>query len=111
MEGYAANARPVVEILQEMIEHVREIVRSEILLVKLNVRENIATRKRAALSMIVGNILMLFGGVFVLLGLVYAISTVWPPWLAAIVVGVAAGVVGGVVFAVGLRNLKNPKST
>jgi hypothetical protein len=110
-EQQTRNGRPVLEILQEMLAHVREIVRSEILLLALNVRENLTARKRAALTIVLGNVLILYGGVFIFLGLVYALSTVWPAWLAAMAVGGVVAVGGGVLLALGVKKIKNPKST
>jgi len=111
VEDPAANGRPIVAIFREMISHVSEIVRSEILLVSLEVREEIAERKRAAISIAVANMLIFYGGAFLLLGLVYALSTVWPAWLSAVSVGAALAIVGSVILANGIKKLKNPKST
>jgi hypothetical protein len=55
--------------------------------------------------------LILYGGVFIFLGLVYALSTVWPAWLAAMAVGGVVAVGGGVLLALGVKKIKNPKST
>jgi hypothetical protein len=105
------NGRPVLEILQEMAGHLGEIVRSEILLLTLNFRKSVAARKRAALTIVLGNVLILYGGAFLLLGLVYALSMIWPSWLAAIGVGILTAVAGGVLLTLGVKGIKNPKST
>jgi hypothetical protein len=94
-----------------MAGHLGEIVRSEILLLTLNFRKSVAARKRAALTIVLGNVLILYGGVFIFLGLVYALSTVWPAWLAAMAVGGVVAVGGGVLLALGVKKIKNPKST
>jgi hypothetical protein len=52
---------------------------------------------------------LLYGGAFLLLGVVYALSTVWPAWLAAIVVGAAVGIIGITVLARGVHKIKSPK--
>jgi hypothetical protein len=111
VEDPPANGRPIVAIFREMISHVSEIVRSEILLVSLEVREEIANRKKAAISIAVANMLIFYGGAFLLLGLVYALSTVWPAWLSAVSVGAALAIVGSAILANGIKKLKNPKST
>ena len=111
VEDPPANGRPIVAIFREMISHVAEIVRSEILLVSLEVREEIAERKRAAISIAVANVFILYGGAFLFLGLIYALSTVLPAWLAAVTVGAALAIIGTVVLANGIKKLKNPKST
>lgn len=111
VEDPPANGRPIVAIFREMISHVSEIVRAEILLASLEIREEIAERKRAAISIAVANILIFYGGAFLLLGLVYALSTVWPAWLSAVSVGAVLAIVGSVTLASGIKKLKNPKST
>lgn len=111
IEDPPANGRPIVAIFREMISHVSEIVRSEILLVSLEVRGEIAERKRAAISIAVANLLIFYGGAFLLLGLVYALSTVWPAWLSAVAVGATLAIAGSVILSNGIRKLKNPKST
>jgi hypothetical protein len=106
----STDSRPVVIILREMISHLGELVRAEVQLVSLEVRQDIAAKKSAAVSIVVANVLLLYGGAFLLLGLVYALSTVWPTWLAAVVVGAGVGIIGIVVLARGVRQIKSPRS-
>lgn len=105
----ATDGRPVTAILREMISHLGEIVRAEVQLVSLEVRQDIAAKKSAAVSIVVANVLVLYGGAFLLLGLVYALSTIWPPWLAAVVVGTAVSIVGIAVLAKGVQRIKSPR--
>jgi uncharacterized membrane protein YqjE len=111
VEDPPANGRPLVAIFRDMVSHVSEIVRAEILLVTLEFREEIAERKNAAISIAVANVLILYGGAFLLLGLVYALSTIWPSWLSAVAVGAVVSIIGCVVLATGIKKIKNPKST
>lgn len=104
-----ANGRPIVTILKEMISHLGEIVRAEVQLVSLEVRQDIASRKSAAISIVLANVLILYGGAFLLLGLVYALSTAWPPWVSAMVVGATVGIIGVVVLATGVQKIKSPR--
>src|SRR5262245_53077130 len=97
----SSTSRPVVTIISEMIGHLGKLVRAEVQLVSLEVRQDIAARKSAAISIVVANVLLLYGGAFLLLGLVYALSTVLPAWLAAIVVGAVLGIIGVAVLASG----------
>jgi len=111
VEDPPTNGRPIVAIFREMVAHLSEIVRSEILLVSLEAKSEIAERKNAAISIVVANMLLLYAGGFVLLGAVYALSTVWPAWLSAISVGAAVGLIGAVLLSRGVKSIKNPKST
>ena len=62
--------------------------------------------KTAAVSIAVGAILVAYGGAFLLLGLVYALSRVWPPWLSAIAVGAGVAMIGGIVGECGGRKIQ-----
>jgi len=106
-----SNGRPIVAIFKEMVGHISEIVRSEILLVSLEFREEFAERKNAVISVAVASMLLLYGGAFLLLAIVYGLSTVWPAWLSALTVGVALALIGGLLLSSGVKKLKNPKST
>ena len=107
-EDPPSNGRPIREIFQEIVNHIAEIVRSEIHLATLEWRDDIAELKTAAISIVIGNVLILFAVGFLLLGLVYALSTVLAPWLAAVVVGAGIGILGTVILKVGLGKLKRP---
>src|SRR6476660_4917808 len=104
----SSDNRPVVSILREMISHLGELVRAEVQLVSLEVRQDIAAKKSAVVSIVVANAFLLYGGAFLLLGLVYAPSTVWPLWLASVVVGAGLSILGTVVLARGIRKIKSP---
>lgn len=103
------NGRPVAAILREMISHLGDLVRAEVRLVSLEARQEIAAKKSAAISIVVANVLVLYGVAFLLLGLVYALSMIWPPWLAAVVVGLVLGIVGIVLLAAGIQKIKSPR--
>lgn len=92
-----------------MISHLGELVRAEVQLVSLEVRQDIAAKKSAVVSIVVANAFLLYGGAFLLLGLVYALSTVWPLWLASVVVGAGLSILGTVVLARGIRKIKSPR--
>lgn len=111
VEDPPTNGRPLVAIFRDMVGHVSEIVRSEILLVTLEFREELLQRKNAAIAIAVAGLLLLYGGAFVLLGVVYALSMVWPTWLSALVVGAVIAIVGSLVLASGIKRIKSPKST
>jgi drug/metabolite transporter superfamily protein YnfA len=104
-----SNGRPLREIFRDIINHIAEIVRSEIRLATLEIRDEVASLKMAVISIAIGAMLAAYGGVFLLLGLAYAVSTVWPAWLAAVAVGAAVALVGGIVVSLGVKRLKRPK--
>jgi hypothetical protein len=107
----AARARPIKEILREIVSHAREIVQSEMRLVMLGAKDEISARKTAMIALATALMLTAYGGVFLLLGFVYALSTVWPAWLAALVVGALAAIVGLVVMKISARKSVRPDLT
>ena len=104
------RGRPLAEILQEMLRHISEILHSEIRLGFITVREEVTERKTALVSLVVAHLLLAYSGAFVLLGLVYALSTVVPAWAAALIVGAVLGIIGFAVMKASVRKLVNPKA-
>jgi len=103
------NGRPLGEVLKDIFGHIAEIVRSEMRLVALELRQEVVELKAAAIAIAVGNILLIYAGLFLLLGIVYALSTIWPAWVAAVVVGGGLALIGGIVLNAGIHRLKHPK--
>ena len=108
-EDPPSNGRPIGEVVRDIVGHIAEIIRSEMRLVTLEVRQEVVELKAAAIAIAVGNILLIYAGIFLLLGLVYALSTIWPSWVAALVVGGGLGIIGAVVLRMGIQKIKHPK--
>ena len=104
------NGRPIGEVVRDIVGHIAEIIRSEIRLATVELREDVVELKTAAISIAIGNILLIYAGIFLLLGLVYALSTIWPSWVAALVVGAGLAVIGGLVLRAGIQRIKQPRS-
>jgi uncharacterized membrane protein YqjE len=109
VENPPSNGRPLGEIFRDMVGHIAEIVRAEIRLASLEWRQEIIDLRTAALCIAVAAVLIVYGVVFLLLSLVYALSTVWAPWLSALVVGAGVAIIGGIVLTVGVGKIKRPK--
>jgi uncharacterized membrane protein YqjE len=104
-----SNGRPLGEIFRDMVGHIAEIVRAEIRLASLDFRQEIIDLRTAAVCIAVAALLIGYGVVFLLLSLVYALSTFWAPWLAALVVGAGVAIFGSVILGIGVGKLKRPK--
>ena len=104
-----SNGRPIGEILKDILGNITEIIRSEIRLVTVEARREVASLKVAAISIVLGMILTIYGGAFLLLGLVYALSRVWPPWLSALTVGAGVAILGSIVVGAGINKIKRRK--
>jgi Kef-type K+ transport system membrane component KefB len=85
---------------------VGEIIRSEVRLAKTEIRQDFAEVKHAGTFIVAAGVAGMFALGFLLLAAVYGLSTIMPPWLAAITVGVVLGLVGTGLLVKGLHMLK-----
>lgn len=98
--------RPFSRILHDVIDHLTEIIRSEVRLARVEVREDVAQVARAGILIVVGGALALYALGFVLLGAVYALEARVEPWASAVLVGAGVGVVGAIFLMVGRARIK-----
>lgn len=108
--------RPLSAILSDIVGNVQQMVRAEIRLAKVELREEVAKAKRGALLLVGGALLGVLALGVLLLAAVYALSTIVAPALAALIVGVVAAVVAGAAAAAGAKqfsrvNLPPPKTS
>jgi uncharacterized membrane protein YqjE len=101
-----SGGRSISQILQEIVSHVTEIVRSEVRLARVEVGEDVTQITRAGVFVAIGAAFALQALGFVLLGLVYALGTMMPLWLSAVSVGAGAGVIAVVFLSVGRTKIK-----
>jgi uncharacterized membrane protein YqjE len=111
----AAAARPISEVLHDIVGNVQDIVRSEFRLAKAEVTEEMGKLRSAGVLLGVGVLMVSFSAVFLLLAIVYALSLVMPAWAAALVVGVTLGAIAAVCCVLGIKRIKAvqavPKTT
>jgi len=101
-----SRSRPFSQILQEIINHLAEIVRSEVHLARVEIRQDGAKFAKAGVFLAIGAVFALYALGFLLLGAVYALETNLAPWISAIIVGVAAGLIGTILLLVGRTKVK-----
>jgi hypothetical protein len=101
-----SDFRPLSQIVQEMLTHLTELVRSEIRLARAELRGDLAQVARAGVFIAAGAAFGLYAAGFVLLGVVYALGTYVPPWLAALIVGLAVGLIAAIFLKIGRTKLK-----
>lgn len=104
--GATPAGRPISRIIEDILRHVGEIIRSEIRLVQTEITQDFRDVKHAGTFLIAAGVAAMFALGFLLLAAVYGLSTVMPPWLAAISVGIALGIVGLALMTKGLHLLK-----
>src|SRR2546426_11573044 len=92
--------RGIADILKDTVSNVQDIIRSEILLAKIEIKEELSKAKAAGVMFGAAAGLAFFGIGFCLLCIVYVLSLVVPAWVAALIVGVALLLIGGILFSV-----------
>jgi uncharacterized membrane protein YqjE len=101
-----AVERTFSDVLQDIVHNLQDIIRSEVRLAKMELREDLSKTRAAALLLGIGALSGVFGIFFVLLAIVHALSYVVPDWAAALIVAFALAF--GAVLAVsrGVKRFK-----
>jgi hypothetical protein len=97
--------RPVSQVVGDIIAKSQEILRSEVRLAKTEIKEEAAAWAKSFAVLAAGLLLAVFALGLLLLGAVYALSNVVEPWAAAVIVGVAIGILAALLGASGKRRL------
>jgi len=101
-----SDSRSVKQILQDIVNHISDIVRSEVRLATTEVRQDLLDLAKAGMLIGFAVVLMLYGVGFVLLGGVYALQNAVSPWLAAVIVGLSVGIVAAILFVTGRKKFE-----
>lgn len=99
--------RPMSKIIEDIVSHLAEIIRSELRLVRVELQQDLREVSAAGVYVAAAGVIGLFAFGFLLLAGVYALSLVMPAWLAAVSVGVGLAILAGVLVAVGWTKLKH----
>ena len=90
-------------LLSDIVSDLQGIVRAEVRLAREEVKEELASARRGAMFLAGGALVLVLCMGLILLALVYALATIWPPWAAALAVAGLAGVVGVALVTAGRR--------
>ena len=101
-----SDPRPLSQIIQEILAHLTELVRSEIRLARAELRGDLAQVARAGVFIAAGAVFALYALGFVLLGVVYALGSHVSPWVAALIVGLAVGLIAAIFLTIGRTKMK-----
>lgn len=94
------------DLLQDIVRNLQEIVRSELRLAKIEIRDEAVRAKRPLLLLGFGTAAAMFAALFLLWTVVYAIALVLPSWASALIVGVTLAVIGGAAMMAGIGRFK-----
>ena len=107
--------RPVSSVLHDIMGNVQNLVRSEARLAKAELTDELKKSSSAAIFIGAGVLMLLLSGLFALLAIVYALSTVMPEWAAALIVAAGEGLMAAVFVGLGIKKLRDvramPKTT
>lgn len=107
--------RRVSDVLQDIVGNVQQIIRSEVVLAKVEIKEKAQRASKPAAVLATGTVLGLYGLGFLLLAAVYALSLVVAAWLAALIVGGVLAIAGGILVGKSRQALREidpiPKKT
>lgn len=94
------------QVVRDALDHVQEIIRSEIRLAKTELQEEAVSAKRGAIYVSAGALCGIFAAGFLLLALIYLLALFIPAWIAALIVGALVGLVSMVLLSLGRRYLR-----
>jgi uncharacterized membrane protein YqjE len=95
--------RSIAMVLKDIVGNVQQIVRAEIRLARVDVRRELDKATRSAVLLIVGGAVTTLALACALIACVYLLATVVAPWIAALVVAVAAAGLGGALIVAGVK--------
>jgi uncharacterized membrane protein YqjE len=102
----AQRERSLADVFQDIIANVQDIVRSELRLASVEIRQELVKAASAGKVAAAGGVLALFALAFLLLAAVYGLALVMPPWLAALTVAVVLAIIGSLLISAGSKRLK-----
>jgi putative superfamily III holin-X len=103
---FAVVERSIASLLKDIIGNVQQIIRAEVRLAKVEVAGELVKARRAMTLLAVGGLFGAAALAFLLLGAVYGLAHIVQPWVAAVLVALGAGAIGGALIVVGARQLR-----
>jgi uncharacterized membrane protein YqjE len=101
-----AEERSVSAVFKDIVRDLQDMVRSEIHLAKVEIREDVRQAVSSSAWLAAGAVGILSAWVFVLWTLAYALATSMPIWAATLVIAVVMAAVGAVLVMGGLRRVR-----
>jgi hypothetical protein len=100
------NERTLPEVLQDVVGNIQEITRSEFQLAKVEITDRMARASGPTKMVGVGSLIALYAIGFILLAVVYKLSTLVEPWMAACIVGGVLGLLATIILIAATSKLK-----
>jgi uncharacterized membrane protein YqjE len=103
---FSVVERSISSLLKDIVGNLQQIIRAEVRLAKVEVGEELSKARQAMVLLAIGGLFGAMALAFLLLGAVYGLAHVVQPWVAAVLVAIGAGGVGGALMAVGVSKIK-----
>ena len=100
------NGRSIGTVLKDIVGNVQQIVRSEIRLASVEVREEAGKAGRSAALVMVGGAIAVLALGCALIAAISLLATIVALWSAALIVAAVAGVVGAAFIAAGMKRMR-----
>jgi hypothetical protein len=97
------SPQSVASLVGDLIGETSALVQAEMALARSEMRDNVESIRRGASMMGGGAGLTHAGLLAIVAAAVLLLDRIWPAWVAALVVGVAAALIGGIAMALGKR--------
>lgn len=94
-------------LLKQLMREVPALLTNEIALAKSEMRENMQQTKAGIASVATGGAVLMGGFIILLMAAVYALGNVVAPWLAALIVGGVAALVGYAMVQAGKKKFQS----
>jgi uncharacterized membrane protein YqjE len=104
----AGRERPMTEIFRDIVGNVQEMVRSEVRLARVELREEASKTARAGAMLAAGGVLAIIAAVFLLVCIMQLLDLVMPDWAAAMVMALALGIPAAIMVSKGRQRLHVP---
>lgn len=98
-----------VSLLSGAINDIRDLFRQEVQLARFEIRQEVANARSAAIKLGTAAVVLLFAAILLLTALAQGLNAAldMPEWAGFTIVGGLLAIVGGVVLALAMSNLKN----
>ena len=100
------NGRSIGTVLKDIVGNVQQIVRSEIRLASVEVREEAGKAGRSAALVMVGGAVAVLALGCALIAAISLLATMVALWSAALIVAALTGVVGAIFIAAGMKRMR-----
>jgi len=104
----SGRERPMTEIFRDIVGNVQEMVRSEVRLARVELREEASKTARAGALLAAGGVLAIIAAVFLLVCMMQLLDLVMPDWAAALIMALALGIPAAIMVSKGRQRLHVP---